>query len=700
MVITPERTEMPLMLRLALTLLALFALTPPAMAAASVQNPNARVDLLAESASPRAGSTVTLGIRISAKPGWHSYWENPGESGATNVLTWTLPNGATAAPPRYPVPMTLVISGIMNYVYEGDATMLVDVAVPAGLAPGTALPIALKLDYLICSDELCVPENARLDGTLTIGDGTPDPTAAAAFATARAALPATLAAGARFERKGDRFRLSVPTAAPGDKAYFFALTDGAVSYSAPQAVTRSGDRLVIETAAGPNAALTSVEGILRIERPSGPPLGLALKAAPGPVPVLAAGGAAATPTGEGEGGLGLPLALLLAVGGGLLLNVMPCVFPILSLKALSLARAGGTETEARREALAYTAGIVLSVLALGGAILGLRAAGSTVGWAFQLQDPRVILVLLVLVTAIALNLAGLFEVKLGAVGGDSLAQKKGPAGAFWTGVLAAVVATPCTGPFMGAALGAALVLPPIEGLSIFAGLGFGLALPFLALGYIPRLRKLLPRPGAWMEKMKHILSVPMFLTALALAWVLGRQAGVSGMTLGIAAALAAGVGLWWLGSRQRGGGGVLAPIALGLVATIAAAASLTPGNPAAALSANADVGPLAGKPFSEVALAQARATGKPVFVYFTADWCITCKVNERGALSDTSVANAFGSAGVVTLVGDWTNGDEDITRFLAARGRSGVPLYIFYGPDGEERILPQLLTPGLLTELI
>jgi thiol:disulfide interchange protein len=368
---------------------------------------------------------------------------------------------------------------------------------------------------------------------------------------------------------------------------------------------------------------------------------------------------------------------------------MPCVFPILSLKALSLARAGETAGGARREALAYAAGVIATCLALGGLLLALRAAGAAVGWAFQLQDPRVILLLLLLITAIALGLAGLFQLPvLGA--GDRLTRSEGLRGAFFTGALAAFVATPCTGPFMGAALGAALVLPTVGALAVFAGLGLGLALPFLLLGFVPALRRLLPRPGRWMETFQRILSLPMFLTALGLAWILGRQTGVDGMALGLGAALLLGIGLWWLGR-----GGRWLALALILLAVVAPFLVLPAEAPATAQAE----GPLPAEPFSEARLAALRAARTPVFVYFTADWCLTCKVNERGAMAGAEVAEAFRARGIKVLVGDWTRGDPAIGRFLEGQGRSGVPLYLFYAPGREAQVLPQLLTVGTLTGL-
>jgi thiol:disulfide interchange protein len=331
-----------------------------------------------------------------------------------------------------------------------------------------------------------------------------------------------------------------------------------------------------------------------------------------------------------------------AILGGLILNLMPCVFPILSLKALSLARSGGDARTAKVEAVAYTAGAVLVCLALGGLLLGLRAAGEQVGWAFQLQHPVSVLLLLILAIAITLNLLGAYELPSFG-GGQKLANQGGAAGGFWTGALAAFVATPCSGPLLGAALGATLVLPAWAALPIFGGLGLGLALPFLAIGFVPALRNRLPKPGPWMATFRKWMALPMALTALALAVLLWRQ--VDG------------------GWTDRG-----------------------------AQSA------MAGDSFTPTALAKARASGKPVFVYFTADWCLSCKANEAGAINREAVQKAFRQKGVVTLVGDWTNGDPVITRTLAEHGRNSVPLYLWYAPGAAQaEILPQILTPGLLT---
>ena len=655
--------------------------------------PHIRTVLVAETDRPAAGDSFTLAFDMKPQPGWHGYWANPGDAGLGMRLQWTLPDGVTASTIRYPVPHRLIVAGLMNYVYEGDYAPLVTLNVPAGMARGTVLPIRVRADWLACTDEICVPERADLALDLVVGDGVVEASRRSRFDGWRTALPRPLGGEGQFMREGDRVRIAIPipAAAAVGEAYFFPLTTDAIDYVAPQQLRRSGDTLFVEAKLAGNAkAQRQLEGVLSI----GGGKGLVVLARAGQVDPAAF--AAATPL-EGQqpdasaGGFRL---ILLALGGalvgGLLLNIMPCVFPIISLKALSLAKTGGDETTARREALAYTAGVVLTCLALGGLLLGLRAGGAAVGWAFQLQDPRVILILLVLVIVIALNLAGLFEFR-SLAGGERLIRQGGLAGSFWTGALAAFVATPCTGPFMGAAMGAALVLPWTAALAIFAGLGLGMALPFVLLAFVPAFRRLLPKPGAWMGRFRRILSIPMFLTALALAWVLGRQAGADGIALGLGTALAVGLALWWAGRRQWAGGGrgwvpMVPALALGLAALLMLPHVANPS--AAATRASA----LGAEPFSEQRLAALQAGGRPVFVYFTADWCVTCKVNEKAVIERQAVADAFAKRKVAVLVGDWTNGDATISRFLERHGRSGVPLYLYYRPGEEARTLPQILT--------
>ncbi|MBS0502245.1 MAG: thioredoxin family protein, partial [Proteobacteria bacterium] len=601
-------------------------------------------------------------------------------------IRWALPAGASVGTFRYPVPQTLLIAGLMNHVYEQEYALLAPLTVPKDAAPGAKLRISGEAEWLACTDSVCVPERGPVALDLTVGNGAIEAATRAQFDGWRAKLPRPLGGQARFAAAGGRMRIAVPLPAgvAVNDPHFFASTQNALDYAAPQQISRNGDALIIETRATGSPKM--LDGVLTL----GNGTGLAVSGVPGMVPP------AGDPVGEAAPSISLMTVLTAFAGailGGLILNIMPCVFPILSLKALSLARAGVEESEAKREALAYTGGVIVTCLALGGALLALRAGGATAGWAFQLQDPRIVGLLLLLVTAIALNLAGLFELATISAG-NTLAAGGGTRGAFWTGALAAFIATPCTGPFMAAALGAALVLPAPAALAIFAGLGLGLALPFLTIGFVPALRRLMPKPGAWMGTLRRILSVPMFLTALGLAWILGRQAGVSGMTLALGAALLLGLALWWIGVRQAKGRSILLALPVAAIAGVLVLA-LSPA-PAAAGSGGA----LKAQPFSETALQAARASGRPVFLYFTADWCLTCKVNEKAAIERQEVADAFARKQIAVLVGDWTNGDPAIGRFIEAQGRSGVPLYLYYRPGAAApEVLPQVLAPAMLTAL-
>jgi thiol:disulfide interchange protein/DsbC/DsbD-like thiol-disulfide interchange protein len=674
------------MTRLLLLLLSLLVLAAPARAQMLAPGEKAmRVELVAGGVVPAAGGKIPIAIRMTPKPGWHGYWKNPGDAGFENSFEWRLPKGASIGAFRYPVPKRLIVGGLMNYVFEGEYALLGELTVPSGLTPGAVLPVRGAIDYLVCTVEICVREGAELALDLKVGSAIP--TSTAAFDRWREALPKPLGTGAQAERAGGKLRLAIPLPASLDVAepYFYPVSHRVLNHSAPQSFSRAGDLLIMEVEGIDDpGAPAAVEGIIAL----GEGRGLSLSAARGPVP---AAGKPLTADAREWGWRAILLALGGAVLGGLLLNIMPCVFPILSLKALSLARAGGEERAARREAVAYAAGVISICLALGALLLVLRAGGMAVGWAFQLQDPRVILFLLLLVTAIALNLAGLFELPSWSRGGG-LATRSGAAGAFWTGALAAFVATPCTGPFMGAALGAALVLPEAAALAIFAGLGLGLALPFLLLGFVPALRRRLPTPGPWMQRFRRILSVPMFLTAFGLAWILARQAGWGGVALAAGAALVVAGALWWAGRRH--GWLPLAPAAAVSIAAIALV-------PAAVAPAQAEAGgTLGAAPFSESRLAALRAEGRPVFVYFTADWCVTCKVNEKAVLARADVAAAFAAQGAAVLVGDWTRGDAEIGRFLERHGRSGVPLYLWYAAGkAEPETLPQILTVGRVAGL-
>ena len=624
--------------------------------------------LVAEGPAP-AGGEVELAIRMIPAPGWHGYWRNPGDAGLPMDVKWQLPRGFAAGPLRYPVPGRLEIANLMNYVYERDYAVLVRLKVPAD-ASGT-IPIRAEAHWLACTDKICVPEQGELALDLPVGSGTPE---RAQFDAWRQALPRPLVSVGHFAVAGGKLRVAVPLPASIElhEPYLFPITDGPVDYDAPQTFRRSGDTLIAELKRK-GAAPAAFEGVLALSDGRG----LEFRAVPGPVPE---GGSAISD----HGAKAVLWAVLGAIVGGILLNLMPCVFPILGLKALHISKAGESASEARRDALAYTAGAVVGTGALGIALLAIRAAGAEAGWAFQLQDPRTIMLLSLLAVAITANLLGLFELPV-------LGGRAQPAGSFGTGALAAFIATPCAGPFLGVALGTALLLPVAGSVLVFGALGLGLAIPFLLIAFIPALRNRLPKPGAWMQRLQRFLAIPMGASALAALWLLYRQAGNPALLFGIFAGAALLACLYFAGRIQRAGRPQAVFVALLVLVVVVAAVVRVPAPTTARVASVAGA-----EPWSEARVASYVQQGKPVFVYFTADWCLTCKVNETAAIDRDEVRDAFDKAGVKVLAGDWTNGDPVITRFLEAHGRAGVPFYLWYAPGKEAEELPQVLTPGML----
>ncbi|MFP5328571.1 MAG: protein-disulfide reductase DsbD family protein [Alphaproteobacteria bacterium] len=651
-------------------LLLLALLLVPALAHAQPRENAIQPQLVAEGPAVPGGE-VELAILMRTKPGWHGYWLNPGDAGLPMEVKWQLPAGFSIAELRYPVPSRLTIAGLMNYVYERDYAILTRLEVPAGAA-GT-IPVRAAATWLACTDKVCVPEKGEFSLDLPVGVGTPN---RAQFDEWRRFLPQPLTTLAAFQSTGDIYRLAIPLpkSIRLNNPYVFPIDDGVIDYAAPQKFFRDGDRIIVHLKSRPGDP-REFRGVLAI----GGGRGLEFKAVRRPV------GSGGTPIG-GPGPDALFWAVLGAIAGGLLLNLMPCVFPILALKALHLAKAGGEARHARRDALAYAAGAILGTGALGVALVAIRAGGTAAGWAFQLQDPRTIMLLLLLATAITANLLGLFQ--LPAIGGSAR-----PAGSFGTGALAAFVATPCAGPFLGAALGTALLLPLYGSVAVFAALGFGIALPFLAIAFFPALRRRLPAPGGWMSRLQRFLAIPMGASAVAALWLLYRQGGQQALWIGLAAAAILAIALFIVGLAQRRGGP--SPL-FGLTlagAAIVGAIALAP-----VRQASGPVKVAGAAAWSEDAVRRELAAGRPVFVYFTADWCLTCKVNEAAAIDRKSVRDAFKARGIKVLAGDWTNGDPAITRFLEARGRAGVPLYLWYEPGAAEpEELPQVLTPAMLT---
>lgn len=629
---------------------------------------------LETAATPNSTDWVALHMAIA--PGWHAYWRNPGATGLPTRVNWSLPQGVTAGPLEWPAPRRFVTGSLVDYGYAGNVTFLVPLHI-GDTAQGVAMA---KLHWLLCSN-MCIPQSAVLHIPLNKASGTPQ-----FFAAARAAIPQPFSGRAHVAKtkRGVTLTLTGPSLAGADIAHaqFFPATKRAVAYATPPRIARHGDRLTITLAAARHAKpFRALAGVLEL----GPGHALDISATP-------AGAAAPAGAAEPAFAAGLVGAMLFAFLGGLILNLMPCVLPILSMKALALVQSGERPAQMRRDGLFYAAGVLLSFLAVAGLLIGLKSAGAALGWGFQLQSPLLILVLYLLMAAIGLNLLGLFELPLSLAGiGGHLAGESGM-GAFFTGMLAVLVASPCTAPFMGAALGYAMTQPALTAIAVFLSLGLGFAAPLTGFTFIPGIARIIPRPGPWMLRLKEALAFPMLATAIWLLWVLEQQTGANGIVFALGIGLGIVFLLWLL--RMIGHPALRWLLALGGVAGLGAAALML--QPSVA-----DSVPVRGhwQAWSPGAVAAARASGHPVLVDFSAAWCVTCLVNERVALDAPSVERLIARDHIVTLKGDWTNRNAAIAHVLARHGRVGVPLYLVYPADANAppHVLPQLLTPDVVT---
>jgi DsbC/DsbD-like thiol-disulfide interchange protein/cytochrome c biogenesis protein CcdA len=665
-------------MRRGLTLLVLLlagVLAGPALAASGAVTPHARVRLLADVAAVAPGHPFTLGLRFRLQPGWHIYWRNPGAAGEPPSWKPALPAGSTVGPVIWPAPRLVREGPLATYAYLGQVLLTRRIRPPAAVPPGSAgFTVAVPAHWLICKD-ICVPEHAAL--TLRLPWGTPAASpAAGAFAAAAAALPrpspwaATLGPDGRLWLHGAGLDPATIRA-----ARFFPEHPGVIRDGPAQPLLRARGLVLRLTPARGFTAGKPLRGVLELTDRSGARTALAITARPGPVPA------------------GTPLWLLLGLGvlGGVVLNLMPCVFPVLALKAIALAGAGG---RARAEALSYTAGVLVAFAALGGALLVARAGGHGLGWGFQFADPAVVGAMAAVMLAVGLNLSGVFALGGGQAVGQGLAARGGHGGSFFTGLLAVVVASPCTAPFMAAAIGGALLLPAAPALAVFLALGVGLAAPMLVLAVLPGLARALPRPGAWMERLRQLLAFPMYGAAAWLAWVVSTEAGPTGVAALGAALVAVGFAAWALGLAQQGGRVAWALAAVGLLAALGSLRLVRAAPASAPIVGAADA-------FSPARLAALRAAGRGVLVDVTARWCLTCQVNERLALDRAPVRAALRARRVALLVADWTTQAPPVTAYLAAHGRDGVPLYVFYAPHARQgRILPQVLTPGIVLRAI
>ncbi len=683
----------------------------PSAVAAPVDTGHLMAELVAETRAIAPGQTIHIALRQDIDEGWHTYWRNAGDSGEPTSIDWSAPPGwqvgdfAWAPPHRQPT------GPLMNYGYSGEVLLPMTLTAPADAAVGQAVTLKAAATFLVC-EEICIPENADLTLTLPVQAQAAEPAGrwAGPIGEALAALPrpADLTAAYRLADGVLQLAVTGPAIAEADKAdsYFFPFEGGMIDHAAPQPIERGPQGLTLSITPGfvfqaPEPP-QSLAGVLKVGEAY-----YEITATPGEPPAGAAGlgpppAAAPDPGAAGGGaGLGLPLAIAFAILGGLILNLMPCVFPILAMKAASLAGHAHEQAAARRQGLAFLGGVLVTFLALAGALIAAQAAGAAVGWGFQLQSPAVVAGLALLMLAVAMNLSGVFEIGTSLQGvGSGFASRGGYAGAFFTGVLAVVVAAPCTAPFMAPALGWALTQTPAAALAVFAALGLGFAAPFVAAACAPGLLARLPRPGPWMDVLKKALAFPMYGAAAWLLWVLSLQAGPMGLARLLAAAVVLAAAAWIFGlaqRRERGGGlralgAALAAAAL-VGAVLPAYGGPAPGTPDQA-SAEAE---LPYEPYSPERLAELRAAGTPVFVNFTAAWCVTCQVNEQVALARQGVAQALADSGAVYLKGDWTRKDEVIAAELARHGRAGVPLYLVYDAKGSEpQVLPQLLTEGVV----
>ncbi len=699
-----------------------------AASSATVKTGHVEASLVAETTGAAPGSTLYVALRQKILPGWHTYWRNPGDAGQATSLTWTLPPGWAAGDIVWPTPERYIAGPLMNYVFSDEVYLPIPITVPATAAPGQTVTLKAAVDWLVCKD-VCIPEDAALSLDIPVlAAPTVDPTFGKTIAETLVTAPKPAGLKASFSADAAQVTLSiVGDAVKGQGvayAYFFPYNGAVIEQIKPQSAARGPNGLTMLLAPGysfshgkPPATLDGVIDLggghaYEISATPGAPLAGAAGTAP-PVVVTDAGrGGGAAPGASAPSGaanLGLPAAMAFALVGGLILNLMPCVFPVLSMKAAALARHVEAPGRARAEGLAFLVGCVLTFVILAAVLIAAQKAGQAVGWGFQLQSPGVVAALCLIMLAVALNLSGVFEIGLSAQGvGQGLAGRPDLIGALFTGALAVVVAAPCTAPLMAPAIGWALLQPPLAALLVFAALGVGLALPFVAVSFAPPLFKLLPRPGVWMDIFRKVLAFPMYGAAAWLAWVFVLEAGDGALPFLFAAAVTLGLATFLWGVSQQGQkpwlSRTLAVLALIAVIPLCAVGARMSAAPAASAATTAS-GPVAGvptEPWSPDKVAALRAANKPVFVDFTAAWCVTCQVNERTALATPAVAEAFKSTGAVYLKADWTNRNADIAKALSAEGRSGVPLYLLYdaGGAGDPKILPQLLTSGAVVEAL
>jgi thiol:disulfide interchange protein/DsbC/DsbD-like thiol-disulfide interchange protein len=686
--------------RFIFALFVLLAAALPARAASSYADvAHLHVQLVLPQSDLYPGGPNHAGLYFKLEPGWHIYWQNAGDSGEPPRIRWTLPDGLTATPLQFPAPARLPLGPLMDFGYQNEALFPFSFNVAQSAKPGPAA-LDANVSWLVCR-EVCIPGKAELGMRVQLAAAAPASATTSSvdellWTRGIALLPAPLPAGDKviFQPTATGFRLGVETGRRETQAAFFPADQNILDNPSPQPLVSTAKGLVLDLKKDSTltANPTQLNGVLELSGGRN----YIVSASPGTVVIPAPAIAWEL----------LIRSAGLAFLGGLLLNLMPCVFPVLFLKGLALVNSGSEERhKLRTHGFVYAAGIVVSFWALVAALLALRAAGSKLGWGFQFQSPIFLALMASLLFFLGLSLAGQFEIGLTLTSaGGSLAAKQGYAGSFFTGVLAVVVATPCTAPFMGAAVGYALAQPAAATFAIFTALALGLAAPYVALTLQPAWTRLLPRPGVWMDVLKQAVSVPIFGTAIWLAWVLANAYGAAVLAALLVGFLLLAIAGWFLGRwpAKRWSTTVAALILLGAVALSVFGQQLaTEPEPASTAGAANSASAAEWQPWSADAVSRNLAQGRPVFVDFTAGWCLSCQVNERVALRQPEVQQAFQAANVALLKADWTRRDEAITQALTALGRDGVPAYALYTPGNTDpQLLPEVLSPGIVTDAL
>jgi thiol:disulfide interchange protein len=689
-----------------------------ALSGSTVATENVKARLVSEVNMIGPGQVFWVALELDIRDGWHTYWRNPGDSGEPTKLKWQLPPGFTAGDIVWTTPHRFEIAPLVNYGYAKHAMHLVQITAPKDLKAGTPVTLAAKASWLVCSD-VCIPEGADLQLKMPAGAqaGGIDPAESSLFTAARSELPSAQPAATSARIQGDQLVITLGSEwgamlSQIKSVSFFPYAEGGIEYAAPQKLTRTKDGIELSMKVGyqpPKAG--ALRGVLVATEQNGTqsdtvPIEMAADFSGGGADQVKAGPRFAPLTqATKEAEHSLPVLMLLAMLGGLILNLMPCVFPVLSIKAISVVEQAKKDPAAVRiKGLVFAGGVISSMLALAAVLLALRAGGEEIGWGFQLQSPLFVTLLIYLLLAVGLNLSGVFEFGGGLAGvGDGLTHGDGYRASFFTGLLTTLVATPCTAPFMAPALGAALTQPAINALAIFAALGIGLSLPFVLLSFAPWMRRVLPKPGAWMDTLKQVFAFPIYASAAWLLWVLSHETSSFGLGAALAGTVLIGLAAWAYqkSSSSSGSGKVtvlvtaVASLLLAIILPIrfADVAAAAPGS-AAQIKAGDDEW----QPYSAARVAELTAAGRPLLVNFTASWCLTCLVNERNAFSDPAVQEIFRDKKVILMKGDWTNRDPAITHALTAFGRAGVPLYVVYNskPGSEPVVLPQILTAGVV----